>query len=70
MHNDEDIELICQNLVDIALKAGRSIGLSKRHYLIFEMAVLDVKNFFLLIALIYSHLVISASQVQLGESFG
>ena len=26
IHNDEDIELFCQDLVDIALEAGRSIG--------------------------------------------
>ena len=26
IHDDEDIELFCQDLVDIALEAGRSVG--------------------------------------------
>ena len=26
IHDNEDIELLCQDLVDIALEAGRSVG--------------------------------------------
>ena len=39
VNNDEDIKFLGQDLINIALKAGRCVGQPKKHYLILEVAV-------------------------------
>ena len=67
--NDEDIEFLGQNLVNVALEAGRGVRLPKRHYLALEMAVSSSESRFPFIALFYPHPIVSTCEVELGELF-
>ena len=63
----KNVELLCQDLIDIVLKRGRYVDQSKRHYLILKLAIVDSENCFPFIAFSDSHLIVSISQVELGE---
>ena len=52
----ENVELFCQDLVDIALESGRCIGQSKRHDLILEVAIAGLESRFPFIVLPYLYL--------------
>ena len=67
INNDEDIEFLSQDLVNIALEAGRCVRQPKKRYLILEVAVLCLENRFPFIALFYPHLMVSTCEVELGE---
>ena len=69
VNNDKDIEFLGQDLVNIALKAGRCVGQPKRHYLILKVTVSSPESRFPFIALFYPHLIISTREVELGELF-
>ena len=69
INNDKDIEFLGQDLVNIALEAGRCIGQPKRHYLVLEVAVSSLESRLPFIALFYGHLMVSTCEVELGESF-
>ena len=68
IHNDEDIELFCKDLIDVALECCRSIGQSKKHYLIFEIVVSGPESSLPLISFANSHLVVGTGEVELGKS--
>ncbi len=67
VHYHENIELLCQDLVDITLKRGRSIGQSKRHNLIFEITITGPESRLLFVAFPDPHLMVGIAQIQLGE---
>ena len=67
IHNDRDIEFFRENLIYIALECCQSVGQSKRHYLIFEMAISGPKSSLLLISFTNSHPVIGICEVKLGK---
>ena len=67
IHNDEDIKLFREDFIDVALECYRSVGQSKRHYLIFEIAVSGPESSFPLISFTNSHPVIGTSEVELGK---
>ena len=67
IHNDQDIEFFRKNLIDVALECCRSIVQSKKHYLIFEVAVSDPESSFPLISFANSHLVIGTGKIELGK---
>ena len=69
VNNDEDIEFLGQDLVNVALEAGRGVGQPKRHYLVLEVAVSSPESRLLFIALFYPHPMVSTREVKLGESF-
>ena len=60
----KNIELLCQNLIDIALKHDRYVGQSKKHYLILEMAIASLEGRLPFISLSDLHPIISISQVE------
>ena len=64
IHNNENIELFYKDLIDIALECCQSIGQSKKHYLIFEVAVSDPENSFPLIFFANSYPVIGTGEVK------
>ena len=70
IHYDKDVELFSKDLINVTLKIGQSIRELKKHNLIFKMAVSSTKSSFLSVTLSNSNLVVSTSQVQLGEVFG
>ena len=67
IHNDKNIKFFREDLIDVALECCQSISQSKKHYLIFEVAVSSPKNSFLFISFASSHLVIGISEVELGK---
>ncbi len=50
IHNHENVKLLCQDLIDIALERGQCVGQSKKYHLVFKMAIVDPKDCFLFIA--------------------
>ncbi len=49
VHYHENIELLCQNLVDVTIKSAWYVGQSKRHHLILEMTIAGPEDCFLFI---------------------
>ena len=69
VNNDKDIEFLGQDLVNIALEAGRCVGQPKRHYLVLEMVILSLESRLLFIALFYLYPIVSTREVELGKLF-
>ena len=67
IHNDKNIELFREDLIDVALECCQSVGQSKRHYLIFEVAVSGPESSLPLISFANSHPVIGTGEVELGK---
>ena len=64
----KNVKFFCQNLVNIALKRGRCIGQSKKHYLILKMAIIDPKDRLLFIFFSDLHPMIGIGQVKLSKT--
>ncbi len=62
------IELLCQDLVDVTLKRGWCVGQSKRHDLIFEMAIAGPESRLPFIAFRDPHLMVGIGQIELSET--
>lgn len=58
IYDHKDVKLFGEDLIDIALEASWSIRKSKRYDLILKMAVSGLKNSFLFIVFLNSHLMI------------
>ena len=69
VNNDKDIEFLGQDLVNIALEAGRCVGQPKTYYLVLEVAISCPESRLLFIALFYPHPMVSTREIELGESF-
>ena len=67
IHNDKDIEFFREDLIDVALEYCRNVGQSKRHHLIFEVAVSDPEICLPLISFTNSHPVVGTGEVKLGK---
>ncbi len=63
----KNVKFLCQDLVDITLKRGRCVGQSKRHDLVFKVAIAGFEGRFPFITFSDSHLMVSISQIKLGE---
>ncbi len=50
VHYYENIEVLCQDLINVALENGRCISQSKRHHLVLKMAIASSENCLLFIA--------------------
>ena len=68
VHYYNNIELLCQDLINIALKRGRYIGQSKKHHLVLEMAMVASEGCFLFIAFPNPHSMIDVGEVELDET--
>ncbi len=64
----ENVELLCQDLVDVTLKCGQCIGQSKRHDLIFKMTIVGPDGRLPFIAFLDPHSMVGISQITLGET--
>ena len=64
----KNIKLCCQNFIVIALKCDRYIGQSKKHNLIFEVAITVFKGYLLFIAFSDPHLMIGVGKIKLSET--
>ncbi len=55
VYNNKNIELLCQDLIDIALKRGWCVGQVQMHYLVLEVAAMGPEGCFLIIAFSNPH---------------
>ena len=67
VHYHKNIELLCQDLVDIILEYGQCIGQSKKHNLVLEMAIVGPESRLLFVSFSNLHLMISIGQIKLGK---
>ena len=67
IHNNEDIKFFCEDLIDVALEYCRSVGQSKRHHRIFEVAVSGLESSFPLISFANSYWVVGTNEVKLSK---
>ncbi len=44
VYNNKDVELLCQDLVDVAPESGWYIGQSKIHYLVLKVVIADFQS--------------------------
>ena len=69
VNNDKDIKFLGQDLVNVALEAGRGIGQPKRYYLVLKVALASPESRLPFIALLYPYPMVSTREVELGELF-
>ena len=69
VNNDKNIKFLDQDLVNIALEAGRCVRQPKNHYVILKMAVSSPESRLPFIAFFYPHLMVSTCEVKLDELF-
>lgn len=53
INNDQNVKLFSKNFITTTLEACWYIEQSKKHHLVFKMAISDLKGYFLYIALLY-----------------
>ncbi len=68
IHNHKNVELLCQDLVDITLECSWYIGQTKRHDLVLEVTIAGSESRLPFIAFPDPYLMISIGQVELGET--
>ncbi len=64
----KNVELLCQNLVDVALEHGRCVSQSKRHHLVPEMAIVGPEGRLLFSVFPDFYSIIGIGQIELGET--
>ena len=69
IHNDKDFKLLRKDLVNISLEACQYIYWTKKHHLVLEVAISSPERDFLLLSFADSYLMVSTSEVELGELF-
>ena len=61
--NNKDVKFFGQNVIDITLKACRSIQSPKKHYMIFGIAISGIKSCFSFVAFLDPHLIIGTGEI-------
>ncbi len=64
----ENVKLLGQDLIDVILKRGRCVSQSKRHDLVFEMAITGPEGHLPFIAFPDPYLMVDIGQIKLGET--
>ncbi len=67
VHYHENVELFYQDLIDITLKHDQYIGQSKRHDLVFKVAIAGLEGRLLFVAFLDPHSMVGIGQIELGE---
>ncbi len=67
VHYHENVELLCQDHVDVTLKCSQCVGQSKRHDLVFEVTIVGPEDRLPCIAFPDPHLMVGIGQIELGE---
>ena len=63
----KNIELFCQDLIDIALKYSQCINQSKKHDLVFEIVIMASENHLQFITFLDFHLMVSIDEIELDK---
>ncbi len=64
----ENVELLCQDLVNIALECSRYVGQSKRHHLVLKMAIAGLENRLSLVSFSNPHSMVGIGQIKLDKT--
>ncbi len=67
VHYYKNVELLCQNLVDIALECDRCVDQSERYDLVLEVVIAGPEGRLSFIAFSDPHLMVGIDQIKLGE---
>ncbi len=67
IHDYENIELLCQDLVDIALEHARYVGQSKRDDLVLKVVIACPEGRLPFIAFLDPHSMVGIGQIELDE---
>ncbi len=70
VHYHKNMELLCQNFIDIALECGRYVGQSKKYHLFLDMAITGPESRLPFIAFLDPHLMVGICQIELGKRSG
>ncbi len=68
IHYHKNVKLLCQDLINVALKRDRGVGQSKRYNLVLEIAIAGPEGCFLFVAFPDLHLIVSIGQIKLGKT--
>ena len=68
VHYHKNVELFCQDLIDIALEHSQCISQSKRYHLVFKMTITASKGRFPFIAFSDSHLMVGIDEIELDKT--
>ncbi len=68
IHYNKNVDLFCQDLVDITLKRGRRVGQSKRHDLIFKVTIAGFEGRLLFVAFPDPHSMVGIGQIKLSKT--
>ncbi len=64
----EDVELLCQDFVDVTLKRGRCIGQFERHDLVLKMTIVGLEGHLPFVSFFDPHSMVGIGQIELGET--
>ncbi len=68
VHYNKNVELFCQDLIDVTLKRDRYVGQSKRHELVHKVAIAGPESRLLFVAFLDPYLMVGIGQIELGEA--
>ncbi len=68
VYNHENVKLLYQDIVDIALKYGRCVGQSKRHDLVFEVAIVGSEGCLPFTAFSDPYLMVGIGEIEFGKT--
>ncbi len=67
IHYHEKVKLLCQDLIDIALKCDWCVGQSKRHDLVLKVAIAGPEGRLPFVTFPNLYLIVSIGEIELGE---
>ncbi len=68
VYYQEDVELLCQDLVDVTLTCDRCVGQSERHDLVLKMTIAGPEGRLPFVFFSNPHSMIGIGQIELGET--
>ncbi len=68
IHYNKNVELLCQDLVDVALECGWCVGQSKKHHLVLEMAIAGLEGRLSFVSFLNPYSMVGIGQIELGET--
>ncbi len=68
VHYNENVELLCQKIVNVALEYGRCVDQSTRYYLVLEMAITGPEDRLPFVSFPNSHSMVGIGQIELGKT--
>ena len=68
VHYHKNVEFFCHDLINVVLERSQYISQSKKHHLVFKIAIVALKGHLLFIAFSNPYLIIGIYENELGET--